>query len=151
MATRTVEAVRISTAAPEVLWELLADVTTWSEWGLFEESRLEAPGDPEPNGVGARRALRADRLRTIDEVFVFEPPRRLGYIQVDGNIPARNYRSEVTLTPTGAGTEIRWRSSFEPKVFGTGWMIDRNLKLLLADAARRLAIRAETGAPAADD
>jgi hypothetical protein len=36
-------------------------------------------------------------------------------------------------------------------VFGTGWMIDRNLKLLLADAARRLAIRAETGAPAADD
>ena len=152
MATRTVEVVWTCAAPPEAVWELLADVESWTEWGLFDEARLEAPGPDEPQGVGARRFVRADRLRSREEVFAYEPPRRLAYVVLEGSLPARNQRSEVYLeeTPSG-GTEIWWRTSYEPKIFGTGWMLDRNLKIFLADAARRLAVRAETGAPAADD
>ncbi len=152
MATRTVDVVRPCAASREVVWELLADVSTWSEWGLFDEARLESAGPDQPQGVGARRLLRTGRMRNLEEIFVHEPPHRLAWLVIKGTLPVRNHRSEVQLTeiPTG-GTEIWWRSSYEAKIFGTGWMLDKNLKLFLADAARRLAVRAETGAPPADD
>ncbi len=152
MATRTVEVVRTCAAAPEVVWELLADVETWPEWGLFDEARLERPGTDARQGVGARRYVRAERMKNHEEVFLYEPPHRLAYVVVSGNLPVADHRSEVRLEETEAGgTEIWWRTSYRPKVFGTGWMIDRNFKLFLSDAARRLAVRAETGAPATDD
>lgn len=152
MATRTVEVVGLTASAPQVVWDLLVDVEGWPEWSLFEETRIESPGEGHPSGVGARRFMRADRMRNVEEVFAFEPPRRLAYIVVDGSLPARNYRSEVQLSGTGdGGTEIWWRSSYEPKFFGTGWMMDKNLKIFLADTVRRLAVRADTGAPRADD
>ena len=151
MATRTVDVVRPCAASREVVWALLADVSTWTEWGLFDEARLETPGPDEPQGVGARRLLRTDRARSLEEIFVFEPPHRLAWLVIKGSLPVRNLRSEVQLTEAQGGTEIWWRSSYEPRIFGTAWMLDRNLKLFLADATRRLAVRAETGAPAADD
>ncbi|CAA9512875.1 MAG: hypothetical protein AVDCRST_MAG69-2588, partial [uncultured Solirubrobacteraceae bacterium] len=112
----------------------------------------ETPGPDEPQGVGAVRVLRADRMRNTEEIFAYEPPARLAWVVLKSTLPVRNLRSEVQLTeiPTG-GTEIWWRSSYEARIFGTGWMLDKNLRLFLADGARRLAVRAETGAPAADD
>lgn len=152
MATRTVEVVAHTAAAPQVVWDLVADVESWAEWSLYDEARLESTGEGHPNGLGARRFLRADRVRSVDEVFAFEPPRRLAYVVVESRLPARDLRSEIQLSPTvQGGTEIWWRSSYEPKFLGTGWMMDRNLKILLADTIRRLAVRADTGAPLADD
>lgn len=152
MATRTVEAVAYAGSPPTTVWELLADVNTWSEWGLFDESRLEQPGADDPNGVGARRVVKADRMRSVEEVYAFEPPHRLAYYVVEGSLPARRVRSEVQLTELEeGGTEIYWRTSFEAKWFGTGWMLAKNLKMVFMDAARRLAVRADTGAPAPDD
>lgn len=152
MATRTVEVVMPCAAPIAEVWELLADVTTWSEWGLFEEARWEAPGPDEPHGVGARRFVRADRMRSLEEIYVHEPPHRLAYYVIKGNLPVRNHRSEVQLSATPAGgTEIFWRTSYESRLFGAGWMLDRNFKVFLGDTARRLAVRADTGAPAAED
>ena len=152
MATRTVEVVRTCAASPTVVWELLADVEKWSEWGLYEEARLVEPGPDEPQGVGARRYLRADRIKNHEEIYVYEPPHRLAYFVVSGSVPVSDQRSEVRLeaTPTG-GTEIWWRTSYRPKIFGTAWMVDRSFKLFLTDAARRLAERAESGAPAVEN
>ena len=152
MATRTVEVVRTCAAPISTVWELVSDVETWPEWGVFDEARLEQPGEEHPHGVGARRFVRADRMKNHEEVFLYEPPHRLAYLVVKGNLPVSDQRSDVRLGETlGGGTEIRWRTSYRPRIFGTAWMIDQNLKLFLTDAARRLAIRAETGAPAADD
>ncbi len=152
MATRTVEVVWTCAAAPATVWELLADVETWTEWGLFDEARVEEPGEDEPQGVGARRFMRADRMKNHEEVFLHEPPHRLAWLVVSGSLPVSDQRSEVRLERTASGgTEIWWRTSYEPKIFGTGWLIDRNLKIFLTDTARRLAVRAETGAPAVDD
>ena len=151
MATRTVEVVRTCAAPPAVVWDLVADVETWPEWGLYDEARLEEPGTDEPQGVGARRFVRAERLKSHEEVFLYEPPHRLAYFVVSGTLPVADQRSEVRLEPTAVGgTEIWWRTSYKAKIFGTGWMIDRNLRLFLTDTVRRLAIRAETGSPAAD-
>lgn len=151
MATRTIEVVSLTQASPEQVWELLSDVSTWSRWGLWEESRLEQPGPDEPQGVGARRYMHADRMKSTDEVYEFEPPSRLAYYQVESNLPARDYRSDVHLVPIlEGGTEIHWRASYEAKIPGTGWMIDRTFKIFLADAARRLG-RAAAGRPAETD
>lgn len=152
MATRTVEVVRTCAAPVAAVWELVSDVETWAEWGLFDESRLEQPGVDEPQGVGARRYVRAERLKTREEVFLYEPPHRLAYVVLSTSAPVADQRSEIRLEATVAGgTEICWRTSYRPKIFGSGWMFDRSFKLFLTDAARRLAIRAETGAPAAED
>ncbi len=152
MATRTVEVVWTCAAPVTTVWELVSDVESWPEWGLFDEARLEQPGAEQPQGVGARRYVRADRMKNHEEVFLYEPPHRLAYSVLSGSLPVNDQRSEVRLEETAAGgTDIWWRTSYRPKLFGTGWMIDKNLKLFLTDAARRLAVRAETGAPAADD
>ena len=152
MATRTVEVVWTCAAPLPTVWELVADVETWPEWGLFDEARIEQPGEDEPQGVGARRFVRADRMKNHEEVFLYEPPHRLAYVVLSGSLPVADQRSEVRLEETDdGGTQIWWRTSYRPKIFGTGWMIDKNLKLFLTDTSRRLAVRAETGARAADD
>ena len=152
MATRTVEVVVHSDAPILVVWDLLADFGGWSKWSLYEETRLEAEGVPAPSGVGARRFVKADRMRNTEEVFAFEPPHRLAYVVLQGNLPARQFRSDVQLAETESGaTEIWWRMSYRAKFFGTGWLLDRNLRILLNDTARRLSIRAETGRPAPED
>jgi hypothetical protein len=57
----------------------------------------------------------------------------------------RGYCAEVTLTPAadGGGTDIRWRSEFEPKVPGIGRLYQRILSRFMADAVKRLAAAAE--------
>jgi len=152
MATRTVEVVAVAASAPQVVWDLLVDVESWSEWTLYDEAHLERPGEGHPSGVGAQRRMKTDRATNLDEVFIFEPPRRLTFYVLETNLPVRNYRSDIQLKETrSGGTEIWWRSSFDAKIFGTGWMVHRNFKLFLGDTARRLVIRADTGAAPAED
>lgn len=40
----------------------------------------------------------------------------------------RDYRGDIGLTPDpSGGTDIRWRATFNPPVFGTGWLLQRYL------------------------
>ena len=55
----------------------------------------------------------------------------------------RDYHADVTLTPDGDGTHIRWHSTFRPRVPATGWLIRRTLQRFVADTAERLARAAE--------
>lgn len=62
-------------------------------------------------------------VKSREEVTVFDPPRRLGYHIVSG-FPARDYNSLVTLEPAAdGGTRITWRSEFDGKPRGTGWIM----------------------------
>jgi len=71
---------------------------------------------------------------------------------LEAGLPLRYYRAVVTLTPTEAGTAIRWRSTFQAKVPGTGWIyrcqlgnfIGRTVDGLAATTAAR-ARRTERG------
>jgi len=60
-------------------------------------------------------------------------------------LPLRDYRADVDLTPTDGGTDIRWHSTFHPKVPGTGWIYRRALTRFIGDMVRGLA--AATAAP----
>ena len=59
MQARNLEVTAESTASPEAVWALLAEVGTWSEWAAFDESVLERPGSGDPEGVGAIRRFRS--------------------------------------------------------------------------------------------
>ena len=89
-----------SAAPPERVWVLLADATTWPGWSSFDEAEIERPGDDDPQGVGARRRFRRGRVRSLERIIAFEPPRHVAYALLSG-LPSRDHRGDVTLTPTG--------------------------------------------------
>ena len=120
----------------------MADTTTWSDWGAWSEAELVREGEPPPGGVHSVKRLKSFPVTTVEEVTVFEPPHRLGY-ELRSGMPLRGYQAEVTLTPVDGGTDIRWRSEFEPKIPGTGGLYRTVLSRFMADAVKRLAAAAE--------
>jgi len=127
-----------SSAAPERVWALLADVGSWPTWAPFDEAQVESG-----QGVGEIRRFRSGRVTSRERVVALEPPRRFAYEFLSG-LPIRDYQAEVTLAPTAeAGTAIRWRSSFRAKIPGTGWVLRRNLTKFIAKTAEGLAREAE--------
>jgi len=139
MAHATIEIEHTTQASPEAVWALLADVTTWTDWGEWDAARLQREDPGGGPGVGAVRELRLQRTRSIERVTAFEPPNRLAYTLIGGNIPVRDYRGEVALEPApDGGTTIRWRSTFKPKIPGTAGMVERKLRPFLQDTARRV-------------
>ena len=71
-----------------------------------------------------------------DTIAELVPDRRFAYTHVS-NLPIKNYRAEVDLTPAGEGTAIRWVSAFDPKVPGTGGLLRRGPGRLRVQARPR--------------
>jgi hypothetical protein len=61
-------------------------------------------------------------------------------------IPVRNYRAEVTLTPDGAGTRIRWSADWDRTLGGR--MVHRRLRSIYPDVVARLIAAADRRVPA---
>lgn len=146
MKTHRVNASARSSANPQAVWDLLADVTTWPSWTAFSETSYEREGDPSPHGVGAVRRLRMGRLRSKEQVLVFEPTTRFSY-DYTGSLPFDRYVANVTLTPSATGTTIEWGSEFEAKWPLTGGPLRLFMTFVLGDIAKRLARAAEGPTP----
>ena len=117
----TVEGHATSAAGAGAVWSLLADTAGWTGWAGFDEARRTRDGAPEPEGVGAHRLFLSGKVRNEEEIVRFEPGKALGYKVIAGNLPFREYRSEVTLDPAAdGGTSIRWRSTYRAEVAGLG-------------------------------
>ena len=130
----------VAGAPMEVVWARVADASSWSTWGEWNETVLDREGEPAPDGVGALRRFRRGRLTTVEEVVAFEPPSRLAY-EVRSGVPVRDYHSEVTLEPVGGGTRLRWVSTFDGNPVA-GTIVKLVLARLLPEGARRLAAAA---------
>jgi hypothetical protein len=118
-----------STADPQTVYDLLVEGATWPTWSPIGSFTLEKPS-PEPppgashgrgEGLGAVRVFRTGRTASREEVVEVVPARRFSYSLLSG-LPLRGYRANVDLTPVEGGTTIHWRSTFTPKVPGTGWI-----------------------------
>jgi hypothetical protein len=138
MGRRTIDVRARSAAAPEAVMALLTDGASWPSWSGHDSFELVEPGVDGGEGVGAVRVFRRGRVASRERIVELVPGRRLGYELLSG-MPLRDYRATVDLTPDGGGTEIRWRSSFSPKVPGTGWLYAGALRIFIRRAAEGLA------------
>jgi hypothetical protein len=140
-----------TTAHPDTVYALLRDGASWPSWspiGSFELER-RADGD-DPEGLGAIRVFRSrwrgSKVTSREQVVEVVPGRRFSYTLLSG-LPLRDYRADVDLEPTEDGTTIHWRSSFLPKVLGTGWLYRRILTEFIEACASGLAAHAARRRP----
>jgi Polyketide cyclase / dehydrase and lipid transport len=126
MGRQRIEHHATTTADPATVYALLRDGASWPDWSPIDSVELERPGDTEPEGVGAVRVLRSGRVTGRDTIAELVPDRRFAYAHAS-SLPVRDYRGEIDLTPSAGGTEIRWVSTFRPKVPGTGALLRRGL------------------------
>jgi len=126
MKRQRIEHTAVTSADPATVYALLREGATWPEWGPIDSVELETPAPGDPEGVGAVRVLRSGRVTGRDTIAELVPDRRFSYTHAS-NLPVRNYRGDIDLTPVDGGTEIRWVSAFDPKYPGTGWLVRRAL------------------------
>ncbi|HSP37816.1 MAG TPA: SRPBCC family protein [Frankiaceae bacterium] len=120
--------------SPSVVWGVVSDHVGMARWTPLRRAEMEAGGAPDPNGVGAVRALHLVGPPIREQITAFEPDRRLAYRALSG-LPARDYTGEVTLEPAGSGTRIRWTIAFTPIVPGAQFPVSAAIR----SAARALA------------
>jgi uncharacterized protein YndB with AHSA1/START domain len=137
-----VEAEGLAQASPETVWKLVADADTYHKWGPWSASGYQNPGDQPADGAGSIRWMRYGRTTTVERVVESIPAKRLAYTVVKG-IPVRNYRADVTLTPEGEGTRIRWSASWDRTL--PGRIVHHTLRTLYPDVMRRLIAAADRG------
>ena len=139
---KTIDVTAHSPATARELFALVADGATWPTWSPISSFALERPGDTEREGIGAVRVFRTDqttgRVTSRERIVELVPDRRLSYELLSG-LPLRGYHADIDLTPDGTGTTIRWRSTFRPKVPGTGWLYRMALARFIQRCATGLA------------
>jgi hypothetical protein len=132
-----------TTPAPvEVVWPLVGEARRWRDWSFLTRTELEREGEPAPDGVGAVRHFTRFGVGSREEVVVWDPPHHLAYRILRG-FPVRNYRANVTLTAEGGGTRIEWVGTFDPKLPGSGPVLDAVLRRMMQRFADGLAAHAE--------
>lgn len=137
---------RVARATPEVVWALVSDATRYPEWGPWRAARYERPGDDSPRGPGAVQWLQSLHRYlgrypvSIERILEAEENRLLAYTVI-GGIPVRNYRADVTLTPTDGGTHIRWAGSADATLRGR--LVWRGLRTTYPEIVEALATAAE--------
>jgi uncharacterized protein YndB with AHSA1/START domain len=125
-------------AAPERVWEVIADHRGYERWAGVREVVLRNEGDPAPNGLGATRVLRTGGLAIEEEVVRFDPPVRLSYRMAAG-LPVRDYLGDVRLEPSDGGTRLLWTVEFSPRIPLTGGLLRRVTERALTRMADSLA------------
>jgi hypothetical protein len=138
MKTQVIDVTEHSPRPAQELFALLVDEMSWPEWSPLGSAELQAPGEPDPHGIGAIRRFKTGRSVSIERVVECEAPRRFSYELVSG-LPLEGYRAVVELTPRDGGTDIHWRSTFQGKFPLTGGFYRVVLGRFIARLVRGLA------------
>ena len=142
MAQQVIDMTVTTGADPAFVYALLADGATWPEWSPLGSFELIAPGDGTPEGLGAVRLFTTGRHKSRERVVTCQPGKVFAY-ELEAGLPLRDYRAVVRLTSTPEGTAINWRSTFRPKVPGTGWLYRRELGKFIGRTVEGLAAAAD--------
>ena len=149
MAQLHVEAEATTKASPETVWALVSDATKYPSWGPWSSGHYKKAGEESPRGVGAVQVLRSAQRHmgrhatSVERILECEEDRHLAYTVI-GGIPVRNYRGEVTLTPAGNGTRIRWTADWDNTL--PGRMAWRGLRIFYPEMMAGLVAAAERDA-----
>jgi hypothetical protein len=138
MAQQVIDVTATTGADPAAVYELLADGSTWPEWSPIDSFELLTPGNGTPEGLGAVRLFTTGRHKSRERVVTCEPGKVFAY-ELEAGLPLRSYRAVVTLASTPQGTAINWRSTFRPKVPGTGRLYRRELGRFIGRTVEGLA------------
>ena len=138
MAQKVIDETAETGADPASVYALLADGSTWPQWSPLGSFELIEPGAGSPEGLGAVRLFTTGRHKSRERVVDLRAREGLRLVLQSG-LPLRDYRAVVTPTPGGGGTTINWRSTFRPKVPGTGWIYRRALGTFIRRTVEGLA------------
>lgn len=130
---------KTTTAEVDDVWRLLGDSSSWPSWTPIESAEVTLPADP--GGVGEKRTFTTGRVTVHEEIVERLPPHRLSYRLLAG-LAVRDYRADIDLRSVPGGTEIRWHTTFEAKVPGTGWLYQREIRKATEKFVEGLATRA---------
>jgi uncharacterized protein YndB with AHSA1/START domain len=123
---RSIRIERRLDAAPDAVFDIIADHARYDRFDGVRRSELVKQGDPAPNGVGAVRHIWVGPLRFEEEITAYEPGSRLDYLIRDVKpLPFRHQGGSIRLTPEGTGTHAVWTSSFEIPIPVVGGVLDR--------------------------
>lgn len=132
-------------ADPATVFGFVADGASWPAWSPLGSFALEREGESGGESVGAIRVFRTGRTTNRERIVASVPDERFSYVLVSG-LAIRNYRADIELQPDGDGTMIRWHSSFDSKVPGTGWIYRFVLGRFIAQLVHGLADHAAASA-----
>ncbi|WP_224247182.1 SRPBCC family protein [Hyalangium gracile] len=105
---------RATLKAPiEVVFERLTDHEDMRNWPGVTGCRLVREGTPR-NGVGAVRVVSHPFISVMEEVNLYEPPRRIGYSIIKG-MPIR-HQGIVTLVERGEQVDLDWEVKISSRV-----------------------------------
>jgi hypothetical protein len=142
MAQQVIDVTVTTGADPASVYALLADGSSWPEWSPIDSFELVTPGNGTPEGLGAVRLFTTGRHKSRERVVTCQPGRVFAY-ELEAGLPLRGYRAVVTLTAAPQGTAVNWRSTFRPKVPGTGWLYRRELGKFIGRTVQGLAAAAD--------
>ncbi|HME66046.1 MAG TPA: SRPBCC family protein [Streptosporangiaceae bacterium] len=146
MAQLHVEAEATAKASPGTVWALVSDATKYPSWGPWIDGHYEKAGEKDAPGVGAVQVLRSAQrymgrhITSVEKILEVDEDRHLAYTVIRG-MPVRNYRGEVTLTPSEDGTHIRWTADWENTM--PGRMAWRGLRTFFPEMMTGLVAAAE--------
>lgn len=139
MKHHTVTVTRHTPAAPEAVWELLADSTTWPDWSPVRVMTIERSAPDGSDGVGAIRSLKTSLATSREEVLEMEAPDRFRYRMLSG-LPLTDYVGTVTTTSDDVGgTAITWSTTFSTPAGLRGWFWGRFIQAAVTSYCRGLA------------
>jgi len=141
------EVMGTSKALPSIVYALLVDGRSWSEWMGVDAVDIEPSSSVDGSAaavsrVGEIRLVRTNQYVSREQIVELIPDRKFSYIVLDGML--HDYRGDVALTssPEG-GTEICWRGVFRMSFPLAGWFMQLYLARFMQRAVNKLARYAE--------
>ena len=105
-------------------WDLFVDYEGWSKSDILpSEISIVTPGEGHPMGKGAVRKVVSGSMTIIEDIVGFQPPEYFSYASRNGAMPVNDFAGELFLEQRSDGLLARYKGGFNPKRFGTGWLL----------------------------
>jgi hypothetical protein len=133
-----------TSASPATVYAVIADVARWADWQLITAINPEDRQAAQDNLVGTVWVIRDRGTTTRVRITELIPGRRLSYATLSEPV-SRDYRATIDLAPAApGGTDIRWHATFQPRIPGTGRLLEWFLRPYMSKVVARLAGHART-------